>query len=442
MGSRSPDLTTSRSTGANLYVSARDGKTDAVQAAINSVGTMPDAAAPWRPGTPSIGSRPSPSLAELLEYKDPKTGLTPLMIAVQHGHEAVVEQLLVHGAQVDATSAKGRTALMRAVKGNSMMFPMDIHMVDLLLQAGACPFSADNKGWTALGYALQRRASMGLRVPQNFELVLRSLLRRATWSGPLEIKSNRLLGLTKGWRRVYGTLVPFHFHVGAPATEVQLILIDETSLSLFDRLWVTNARGVTCTTRARLHIDLIVPRKQKMSDVFTSETTEHEMKLQLRALDDSLAESQRLNKLVSMAGLDPEEAEVRAQRRRLAAGLTTQSLILPATPNAHDRGRRDSSPDARQMSAHSMGPRSSSAEPRPVRSRFDFDVEASSVPTLPASFLRRDQVPATLAASREALGIAGIPDATNATESPPVVAPSSRQLRPLALRSDSARLDI
>ena len=57
-----------------------------------------------------------------------------------------VAQLLDHGAKVDATSAKGRTALQRAVKGNSMMFPMDIKMVDLLLQAGACPFSADNKG--------------------------------------------------------------------------------------------------------------------------------------------------------------------------------------------------------------------------------------------------------------------------------------------------------
>lgn len=42
-----------------------------------------------------------------------------------------------------------------------------------------------------------------------------------------------------------------------------------------------------------------------MSSVFTSETPEHEMKLQLRALDDSLAESQRLSKLVSMASLDP-----------------------------------------------------------------------------------------------------------------------------------------
>ena len=32
---------------------------------------------------------------------------------------------------------------------------------------------------------------MGLRVPNNFELVLRSLLQTATWSGPLEIKMSR-----------------------------------------------------------------------------------------------------------------------------------------------------------------------------------------------------------------------------------------------------------
>lgn len=63
--------------------------------------------------------------------------------------------------------------------------------------------------------------------------------------------------MTKGWKRLYCTLVPFHFHVGAPATEVQLVMIDETSLSLVDRLWVTNAKGITCPTRARLHIDLV-----------------------------------------------------------------------------------------------------------------------------------------------------------------------------------------
>ena len=71
------------------------------------------------------------------------------------------------------------------------------------------------------------------------------------------VSAYRLLGLTKGWKRLYCTLVPFHFHVGAPATEVQLVMIDETTLSLVDRLWVTNAKGITCPTRARLHIDLV-----------------------------------------------------------------------------------------------------------------------------------------------------------------------------------------
>ena len=32
---------------------------------------------------------------------------------------------------------------------------------------------------------------MGQYVPNNFELVLRSLLQRATFSGPLEIKLNK-----------------------------------------------------------------------------------------------------------------------------------------------------------------------------------------------------------------------------------------------------------
>lgn len=36
---------------------------------------------------------------------------------------------------------------------------------------------------------------MGMRVPNNFELVLRSLLQQATWSGPLEIKMSRWLPL-------------------------------------------------------------------------------------------------------------------------------------------------------------------------------------------------------------------------------------------------------
>lgn len=55
-------------------------------------------------------------------------------------------QLLDYGADVNATSAKGRTALQRCVKGNGVMFPMDLQMVTLLLQHGANPFCADHKG--------------------------------------------------------------------------------------------------------------------------------------------------------------------------------------------------------------------------------------------------------------------------------------------------------
>lgn len=80
-----------------------------------------------------------------------------------------------------------------------------------------------------------------------------------------------------------------------------------------------------------------------------------------------------------------------------------------------------------------------------VTLRCRFEVEASTVPIMPVSFLRRDQVPATLAASREAMGLAGVPDAAIGTEeegAPSVVSPGGRQLQPLVLRSDSARLSI
>lgn len=76
-----------------------------------------------------------------------------------------------------------------------------------------------------------------------------------------------------------------------------------------------------------------------MSDVFTSETTEHEMKLQLRALDDSLAEGQRLNKLVSMAGLDP--------------GLTLFMLTL-ATSLSLDQSRKFSVSTSRAVMCAQM----------------------------------------------------------------------------------------
>ena len=48
----------------------------------------------WNPDTATTSSRLATSVAELLDYKDPKSGLTPLMIAVQNGHEPIVQQVL------------------------------------------------------------------------------------------------------------------------------------------------------------------------------------------------------------------------------------------------------------------------------------------------------------------------------------------------------------
>ena len=60
-------------------------------------------------------------------------------------------QLLEFGAAVDAVdSVKGRTALHRAIKGSVMMYPLDAKIVTLLLESGASPFSADNKGLPAI----------------------------------------------------------------------------------------------------------------------------------------------------------------------------------------------------------------------------------------------------------------------------------------------------
>ena len=48
------------------------------------------------PASPGDAARPEGSartVAELLEYKAPKTGLTPLMVAIQNGHMLVAQQV-------------------------------------------------------------------------------------------------------------------------------------------------------------------------------------------------------------------------------------------------------------------------------------------------------------------------------------------------------------
>lgn len=49
----------------------------------------------------------------------------------------------------------------------------------------------------------------------------------------------------------------------------------------------------------------IVRRQSKAMEVYLSEAGDQEMKVQLRALDESLAESGRLHKLAELAAIEP-----------------------------------------------------------------------------------------------------------------------------------------
>jgi ankyrin repeat protein len=70
--------------------------------------------------------------------------LTPLHLAVMHGHKDVAEFLLAHGAKVNAKTVKAVTPLhMAAQTGN-------IEIMQLLMSSKAAVNPVDSSGWTPL----------------------------------------------------------------------------------------------------------------------------------------------------------------------------------------------------------------------------------------------------------------------------------------------------
>lgn len=75
------------------------------------------------------------------------TGTTALMYAVQNGHKAIVRLLIRHDADTDAQPLNGVSALHSAVINNSP------EILNILLDAGADPNLKDTWGFTPLHYA-------------------------------------------------------------------------------------------------------------------------------------------------------------------------------------------------------------------------------------------------------------------------------------------------
>lgn len=87
----------------------------------------------------------------------PENGWTPLMLACRYADNPKTIQLLLDaGADVNAQSTEGLTALMTATANPNP------EILELLLEHGAIPTVVDNYGWSALTYATKRNAAEGV----------------------------------------------------------------------------------------------------------------------------------------------------------------------------------------------------------------------------------------------------------------------------------------
>lgn len=95
---------------------------------------------------------------ELVNVSD-KYGITPLMIASVAADSPLMKELINHGANVNAVTKQGHTALMLVCMGSTCP-----SIYQLLVESGSVINARSKEGMTALGYAKRRGLNISLNM--------------------------------------------------------------------------------------------------------------------------------------------------------------------------------------------------------------------------------------------------------------------------------------
>nr|BCL66189.1 hypothetical protein [Volvox reticuliferus] len=194
------------------------------------------------------GANNSAARTAVLEYHD-KDGRTPLLVAAAKNHYQILQQLIQLGADVNYVNPSRYSAGSALHEAAARRYE---GTVELLLAAGASPFTANAAGRTALDEA----------VLSGHTGVVRAIEKYAEFSGVVAFKTQTMGGLSSKYKARWAVLMPYfpfgHGREGSSANQAQgrssmdvlkprrclWLYKDKSSASPRCRLWVDAAATV------------------------------------------------------------------------------------------------------------------------------------------------------------------------------------------------------
>ena len=92
------------------------------------------------------------------EDREPKVGMTPLMMAVKEGHSSISSLLIHAGADINATDWNGNSVLRHAMEGGNFK------IIEMLISGGSDTERQNNKGVSPLAWATKNRKNEILKL--------------------------------------------------------------------------------------------------------------------------------------------------------------------------------------------------------------------------------------------------------------------------------------